>query len=169
MLTEFSTPERNVVRDRPSGRRRRLPAPRNVFSPARPDGLSYRAVLEKLLGRDPDSDSGAWYVVDTVGRMMYCNSAFSRLTGNTPGDLNGRLSIELYEPAETPVFMLRRQKAMRGIAVPPRLETRLRLPDGGVLEVELHVTSVWIDGRIAGRAASVTPIVDRSPGGANAH
>jgi PAS domain S-box-containing protein len=117
------------------------------------DAASYRQVVDAL--------NDAVYIVDTEGRIQFCNATFERLTGYAGAALLGRASLDLYAPADRPVFLARRQQALRGEPVAPFVEATLYRADGTQLPVELSMTNYLQGEAIAGRIAVVRDIQQR--------
>lgn len=103
----------------------------------------------------PDLADRPVYIVDRKGRIVCCSQALFRLTGYPPSRLLGRLSVLLYVPEATPVFLMRRQRALRGQFVPSTLQTVLRTYSAEHIPVELTVETLRVEGKIAGRVAVV--------------
>ena len=72
--------------------------------------------------------------------------------------LLGRFSVDLYAPADWPVFLERRCRALRGEPVAPFLEATLYRADGMPIPVELSITNYLQGEAIAGRIVVVRDI-----------
>jgi len=103
----------------------------------------------------------AVYAVDRDGRILFANAAMERLSGYAVRELHGRPSVVLYTPADRPVFLERRARALRGEAVPPLLEATLVRRDNRQVPVELSMANLMLDGQIVGRIAVVRDLTDR--------
>lgn len=118
-----------------------------------------------MLGVAPEDFSGVLYVVDPAGRIAYCTSAFANLVGKPVSEIVGRLSVTFYEPDQTPIFLMRRVRALSGERVEPELETAIRVP-GGSRRVGLTVTTLRsATSAVLGRVAIVRGIADASRAG----
>jgi PAS domain S-box-containing protein len=117
------------------------------------DVESYRQVVDAL--------NDAVYIVDTEGRIQFCNATFERLTGYPRAALLGSFSLDLYAPADRLVFLERRHRALRGEPVAPFVEATLYGADGTQLPVELSMTNYLLGEAIAGRIAVVRDIQQR--------
>jgi photoactive yellow protein len=124
--------------------------------------VTYRA-LGAQLGIAPEAFPDPLYVVDPLGRVVFCNRALADLVGIPTEQIVGKLSIVFYRPEATPVFLMRRTQALMGGTVPPRLRTELRRSGGATLPVELSVTNLENEGRTIGRVAIVRPIEQAAP------
>jgi PAS domain S-box-containing protein len=107
------------------------------------------------------SIADAVYGVDTAGHVTFVNRAFEAMTGYTLADLRGIPSTRLYVPEAEPLFAARRRQAYGGAPVPPYVETVMRLKDGRQLPVELSVSSLIIEGQMAGRVAVLRDLTER--------
>jgi PAS domain S-box-containing protein len=114
------------------------------------DVAYYRQVVDAL--------NDAVYIVNTEGRIQFCNATFERLTGHSRAALLGRFSVDLYAPADWPVFLERRCRALRGEPVAPFLEATLYRADGMPIPVELSITNYLQGEAIAGRIVVVRDI-----------
>lgn len=110
------------------------------------------------MGGAPERAKEAVYVVDRDGRVVFCNEALADLTGYSVEKLLGRLSLVLYAAEATPVFLMRRMRALQGKDVEPQLQAQMRCADGRRRPVELTVVTLRIGGHIAGRVATVRPL-----------
>lgn len=97
--------------------------------------------------------SEALYVIDTDGRIQFCNAALAELTGYPADVLLGRPSLDLYAPEDRPTVLDRRTRAFQGEPVPRLLEATLLRHDGARLPIELSLTSLRREGRVVGRVA----------------
>lgn len=111
--------------------------------------------LAAQLGVAPEDFPEPLYVVDPLGRVVFCNRALAELVGLPGEQIVGKLSIVLYQPEAAPVFLMRRIHALMGRSVPPKLRTELRRSGGAGLPVELSVTSLENEGQTVGRVAIV--------------
>lgn len=124
---------------------------------------AYKALAARL-EVPPEDFPEPLYVVDPLGRVIFCNQALAQLVGLRPDEIVGKLSLVLYRPEATPAFLMRRIHALMGHAVPPMLRTEMRRSRGASMPVELSVTSLESEGRVVGRVAIVRPAtpVDRN-------
>lgn len=113
--------------------------------------------LAAQLGVAPEEFSSPLYVVDRVGRIVFCNHALADLIGGRAADIVGKLSLLLYPPEAAPVFLLRRIHALLGHPTPTTLKTHLRASGGREIPVELSVTNLECEGKIVGRVSVVRP------------
>jgi photoactive yellow protein len=118
---------------------------------------AYRALAAQI-GVAPEDFPEPLYVVDPLGRVMFCNRAMAELVGLTASEIVGKLSIVFYRPEATPAFLMRRTQALMGRTVPPKFRTELRRSGGARLPVELSVTNLGNEGRVIGRVAIVRPV-----------
>jgi photoactive yellow protein len=125
--------------------------------PALLSGGGYEALAAQL-GVAPEDFPEPLYVVDPLGRVVFCNRALADLVGLTAQEIVGKLSIVFYRPEATPAFLMRRTQALMGRAVPSRLRTELRRSGGVTLPVELSVTNLDNEGSVIGRVAIVRPL-----------
>ena len=109
----------------------------------RPDQAREHAALASMID--------AVYCVDTSGRFTFVNTAFETMTGYALADLQGTPSTRLYGPEVEALFAERRRQVYSGATVSPYVETVLILKDGRQLPVELTVSSLIMEGQIAGR------------------
>jgi PAS domain S-box-containing protein len=116
-------------------------------------GDNARQVLEDL--------HEALYLIDTDGRIQFCNAALGQLTGYPAEALLGRPSLDLYAPEDRPVVLERRTRAFQEAQVPRVLEATLLRHDGARLPIELSVTSLRREGRVVRRVAVVRDISAR--------
>lgn len=116
----------------------------------------YRALAARL-GVAPEDFPEPLYVVDPLGRVVFCNRALAQLVGLRAEEIVGKLSLVLYRPEATPAFLMRRIHALMGHTVPPMLKTEIRRSGGAKMPVELSVTSLEHEGRVVGRVAIVRP------------
>jgi PAS domain S-box-containing protein len=93
--------------------------------------------------------------------MTFCNGMLTQMTGYPPEALLGRPSLDLYVPEAVPLFLERRQQALRDEPVPAHLETEIVCRDGRRLPVEVTVASLRRDSQVVGRAAVVRDISAR--------
>jgi PAS domain S-box-containing protein len=107
------------------------------------------------------SMADAVYCVDPAGCITFANTAFETMTGYTLADLRGTASIRLYVPEAEALFTERRRQVYNGAAVPPRVETALLLEDGRRRRVELSVSSLIVEGRIAERIGVLRDLTER--------
>jgi PAS domain S-box-containing protein len=105
--------------------------------------------------------SEALYVIDTDGRIQFCNAALAELTGYPADVLLGRPSLDLYAPEDRPTVLDRRTRAFQGEPVPRLLEATFLRHDGARLPIELSLTSLRREGRVVGRVAVVRDISAR--------
>ena len=103
----------------------------------------------------------AVYCVDPAGSVTFANAAFEAMTGYALADLQGTASIYLYVPEAEALFMERRRQVYSGATVSPYLETVLLRKDGSRLAVELSVSSLILEGQIAGRVAVLRDLTAR--------
>lgn len=129
----------------------------------RSEGDAYRAALASQLGVDPDADVRPLYIVNFKGRIVYCNRAFAEITGYQQKEIVGRLSVIFYVPEATPIFLMRRAAARKGLRVAPKLNTRIRAQGGSTFAVELSVRNLLVDGRVAARVATLRRIEPETP------
>lgn len=113
--------------------------------------------LAAQLGVAPEAFPEPLYVVDPLGRVVFCNRALAQLVGLRAEEIVGKPSVVLYRPEATPAFLMRRIHALMGHSVPPLLKTEIRRSGGATMPVELSVTSLENEGRVIGRIAIVRP------------
>jgi PAS domain S-box-containing protein len=118
---------------------------------------AYRALASRL-GVAPEDFPDPLYVVDRLGRVIYCNRAYAELVGYRAEQVVGMLSLLFYPPEAAPVILMRRVHALLGHAVPPQLRTEIRRRGGGMMPVELSVNNLASEGQIVGRVAIVRQI-----------
>jgi photoactive yellow protein len=116
-----------------------------------------RQALAAQLGVTPEDFAEPLYVVDRVGRVVFCNRALTELVGSRAEDIVGRLSLQFYPPEAAPVFLLRRFDALMGRPPAAPLKTRLRASNGRAVPVALSVTNLECAGEIVGRVTVVRP------------
>jgi PAS domain S-box-containing protein len=114
----------------------------------------YKALSAKL-GIDPEDFREPLYVVDPLGRVVFCTWTLAELVGRPAEEIVGKLSLTLYRPEATALFLMRRTQALMGQSVPPRLKTEIRRGSGAAMPVELSVSSLESEGRVIGRVAIV--------------
>lgn len=129
---------------------------------------SAREALARQLGAVPEDFPRPLYVVDRVGRIVFCNRAFVEMVGYRAEDMIGKLSLLFYPPEMAPVFLMRRVQSQLGQAVPPTLRTQLRRSDGRAIPVELTITSLEHEGGLAGRVTVVREAREPGPPGSGA-
>jgi len=125
----------------------------------------YKALTARL-GVAPEDFSEPLYVVDTLGRVMFCNRALAELVGLRAEEIVGKLSLVFYRPEATPLFLMRRTQALMGHTVPATLRTEIRRSGGATMPVELSVNSLENEGRVVGRVAIVRRV---EPAGRSEH
>jgi len=118
------------------------------------DPSTYAALASKL-GTPPEEFAEPMYVVDRLGRIVFCNRAFATLVGKRAEDVVGKLSLLFYSPQATPAFLRRRVRALAGDEVPRTITTEIRRSGGGTVPVVLSVENLEVDERIVGRLAVV--------------
>ena len=118
------------------------------------DPSAYAALASKL-GTPPEELAEPMYVVDRLGRIVFCNHAFAALVGERAEDVVGKLSLLFYSPQATPAFLRRRVSALAGDEVPRTLTTELRRSGGGTVPVALSVENLEVEERLVGRIAVV--------------
>jgi photoactive yellow protein len=124
-----------------------------------------RRALAAQLGVAPEEFPQPLYVVDRVGRVVFCNRALAELIDGRPEEIVGRLSLQFYPPEAAPVFLLRRFDALTGHPPTATLKTHLRASGGRAIPVELSVTNLECEGEIVGRVSVVRPAPESgSPG-----
>ena len=107
------------------------------------------------------SMTDAIYCVDTAGRFTFVNTAFEEMTGYSAAELEERPSLHLYDPETEAQFQERRRYVYNGATVSSYLETVMILKNGTRLPVELSVSSLVINGEIAGRVGVVRDVTAR--------
>lgn len=117
-----------------------------------------RRALAAHLGVAPEKFPQPLYVVDRVGRIVFCNQALADLMGGRAEEIVGKRSLVFYPPEATPVFLMRRVDALMGRPPAETLKTRLRASGGREVPVELAVTNLECEGEIVGRVSVVRPI-----------
>src|SRR5688572_7663428 len=113
--------------------------------------LVARRALAAQLGVAPEEFPQPLYVVDRVGRIVFCNRALAELMGGRTEDIVGKPSLLFYPPEAAPAFLLRRVDALLGHPPLAMLKTHLRTRDGRAIPVGLLVTSLECEGEIVGR------------------
>lgn len=103
----------------------------------------YRVITESL--------NEAVYTCDREGRITYGNAALERLTGYRVDELLGDPGRKFFDANLTPVFIDRRRRALRGEAVPAKMEAEVIRQDGSRVPVELSASNLTHDGRVVGR------------------
>ena len=116
-----------------------------------------RQALAAHLGVAPEEFPQPLYVVDRVGRVIFCNHALADLIGGRAEEIVGKPSLLFYPPEDAPVFLLRRVDALLGHPPLAMLRTSLRASGGRAIPVELSVTSLECEGEIVGRVSVVRP------------
>lgn len=116
-------------------------------------GEQYQLVIDSL--------NDGVYMVDTEGRIQFCNAALARLTGYRVEELLGRPSTALYTADTEPMILERRRRVLSGEAVAPSLQTELLRQDGKRVPVELSIANFMRAGQIAGRITMVRDITER--------
>jgi len=104
----------------------------------------YRIITESL--------TEAVYTCDLEGRMTYGNAALERLTGYRVDELLGDPGRKFFDANLSPVLMDRRRRALRGEAVPAKMEAEVIRRDGSRVPVELTASNLtrdeWVVGRV---------------------
>ena len=116
--------------------------------------------LAAQLGVAPEEFPQPLYVVDRLGRIVFCNRALADLVGGRAEDILGKLSLIFYPPEAAPVFLRRRVHALLGHPTPSTLKTHLRASGGRAIPVELSVTNLECEGEIVGRVSVIRPAPD---------
>ena len=124
--------------------------------------VAWRALAAQL-GVAPEEFPQPLYVVDRVGRIVFCNPALADLIGGRAEDIVGKPSLLFYPPEATPGVLLRRVDALMGHPPAATLKTRLRASSGRAIPVELSVTSLECEGEIVGRVSVVRPVLESGP------
>lgn len=107
------------------------------------------------------SMADAVYCVDPAGCFTFVNAACETMTGYALADLQGTPAARLYGPEAEALFTERRRHVYSGVTVSPYLETVLLRKDGKRLPVEMSVSSLLIEGQIAGRVAVLRDLTAR--------
>jgi PAS domain S-box-containing protein len=113
----------------------------------------YRVVTESV----PD----ALYTVNLEGRVTFGNAALARLTGYRLEELIGYPSTRFYAPAAESILKERRKRASRGESVLPQLDVQVRRKDGVHVPVELSLSPLIQNGKIAGRVGVIRDVTER--------
>jgi PAS domain S-box-containing protein len=113
------------------------------------------AALAARLGPFPEQFTDPIYVVDRIGRVVFCNHAFAGLVGERAEDIVGKLSLLFFSSEATPMFLRRCARVLVGDEVPPTITTEIRRSGLGTMPVKLSEESLEFDGRIVGRLAIV--------------
>jgi PAS domain S-box-containing protein len=113
----------------------------------------YRVVTESV--------HEALYTVDLDGRVTFGNAALARLTGYRLNELVGRPSTRFYTRAAQAILRERRRKASRGEPLAPQVDLEIVRKDGGRVPVELSVSPLIRQGKVAGRVGVIRDITER--------
>ncbi|MBZ9713887.1 PAS domain-containing protein [Deinococcus multiflagellatus] len=101
-------------------------------------------------------------VTDEDGRFVYVNRAYAELLGTTPERVLGRTPFEFTLPEDHARLQAARAERRGGQSSSYR--TRLRRPDGALVDVVVTGTPRWHAGRIVGNVAAVVPLRDLGEG-----
>lgn len=116
------------------------------------------AALAARLGSAPEDFPLPLYVVDPLGRVVFCNRALAQLVGASPDELLGKPSLLLYPAEAVPALLRERVHALIGDAAPSKLRTHIHRRNGhGALPVELAVAHLDEGGTITGFIVIVSP------------
>lgn len=95
-------------------------------------------------------------VTDEDGRFVFVNRAYARMLGVTPERVLGRTPFEFTLPEDHETLTQARDQ--RDLGTTSTYRTRLRRPDGSLLEVAVTGSPRWLAGRIVGNVAAVVPL-----------
>ncbi|WP_189068203.1 PAS domain S-box protein [Deinococcus radiotolerans] len=95
-------------------------------------------------------------VTDEDGRFVFVNRAYARMLGVTPERVLGRTPFEFTVPEDHAA--LSEARTQRDLGATSTYRTRLRRPDGSLLEVAVTGSPRWHAGRIVGNVAAVVPL-----------
>jgi PAS domain S-box-containing protein len=113
----------------------------------------YRVVTESV--------NDALYTVDLEGRVTFANAAFARLTGYELEELLGRPATKFYARGTRAMLTPRQKRASRGESALTQLDLEVMRKDGRRVPVELSVSALMQDGKIAGRVGVLRDISER--------
>jgi PAS domain S-box-containing protein len=113
----------------------------------------YRVVTESV----PD----ALYTVNLEGRVTFGNAALARLTGYQLEELIGHPPTRFYTPAAESIYKEWRKRASRGESVLPQLDLEVMRKDGVHVPVELSISPLIQNGKVAGRVGVIRDITER--------
>jgi PAS domain S-box-containing protein len=95
-------------------------------------------------------------VTDEDGRFVFVNRAYARMLGVTPERVLGRTPFEFTVREDHEA--LTEARGQRDLGATSTYRTRLRRPDGSLLEVVVTGSPRWHAGRIVGNVAAVVPL-----------
>ena len=95
-------------------------------------------------------------VTDEDGRFVFVNRAYAGMLGLTPERVLGRTPFEFTVREDHAA--LRDARDHRSAGTSSTYRTRLRRPDGSLLEVVITGSPRWHAGRIVGNVAAVVPL-----------
>lgn len=105
--------------------------------------LDYRDLVERL--------SDVVYAVDLVGHFIYVNAAGLKLFGRTWDELAGQHFSIIIAPESLELVVAYFERGVRIPGSRPIFETKIRRPDGELIDLEIHAGSLRRDGVPVGR------------------
>ena len=112
--------------------------------------IPFQALVEQSL-------VGIYLIQDGV--MIYCNEAFAGATGHTPEQVIGHPISEFVEAESLQIVMDQIEKRIEaGMGSTSRYFNQARHIDGHIIDLEVHGSSIMVDGRpaVAGVAVNMT-------------